>query len=81
MPHIYRAPFAYEWYNVKRYVAAQGHTMFIDGMTSSWTTTTCDLNDATPWEHKGQLDWLSPIQAWQALHDPLTALSRAVSPM
>ena len=73
MPQIYLAPFAYEWYNVKRYAAEQGHTMFIDGVMSSCTTTACTINDASSWEQKGQLDWLSPIQAWQALHDLLTA--------
>lgn len=73
MPQIYHHPYAYEWYNVARYAAEQGNKLFLAGVVSSCTTTVCTIDDATAWRQTGQLDWLSPLQAWQALHDLLTA--------
>lgn len=69
LPQIYLYPYAYEWYNVARYAAEQGQNMVIDGVSSSCTTTACTINDAAPWNQQDRGDWLSPLQAWQAMHD------------
>lgn len=77
LPQIFYAPYAYQWYNVKRYAREQGHSMFISGaLTTCGAAARCDFDDPRAWQDFLPVvegDFLPPTQAWQALYDTLNA--------
>ncbi len=73
VPQIYHRDYALEWYNVARYASEQGHNMQFPAIMSSCTTTSCTIDNTSPWQNTGQDDWLSPLQAWQAMYDTFNA--------
>ncbi|NJO81355.1 MAG: hypothetical protein HC828_00430 [Blastochloris sp.] len=75
LPQIFKAEYAYQWYNVKRYAQEQGDIMFISGVTTSCGPTACEFDDPTDWRDKLGTDaFISPNQGWQALYDTMNAL-------
>jgi hypothetical protein len=75
LPQIYKAEFAYEWYNVKRYAQEQGENMFISGVTTSCgPVVACDFTDTSDWTKKvGTNAFLTPDQGWYALYETMNA--------
>lgn len=80
LPQIYFAPYAMEWYNVRRYASEQARNMTIRGVVTSCEfsppTPGCSFNDPRDWRDvpvDGE-SFLSPRQGWQALYDTLNAL-------
>ncbi|NOK64310.1 MAG: hypothetical protein GFH25_541320n50 [Chloroflexi bacterium AL-N10] len=76
LPQIFKAEYASQWYNVKRYgLEEYNRVMFISGVATSCGPTACDFDDPTDWRGKlGTDEFISPNQGWQALYDTMNAL-------
>lgn len=82
LPQIYFAPYADEWYNVRRYAREQyNRNMMIAGVLTGCGRAPnppgCDFDDLRQWSDVpvGHPNYLSPRQGWLAMYDTLNASS------
>jgi hypothetical protein len=77
LPQLYLSSQPYQWANIVRYADEQDQYMVIDGVVTSYQVVgeqRCPFHNPIPW-HAMPADalipknFLSPLQAWTAIHD------------